>query len=130
MTGFLLDTHIWLWHLRGVAGLPPTLRSLIEAPRDPLWLSPISIWEVALLQRRGRIDLRVPVRRWVERSMAELPLLEAPVNHEVAIVSEEIELPHGDPADRFIAATALVYDLTLLTADRNMTAHGLRTRST
>ncbi len=57
--------------------------------------------------------------------MSTLPLVEAPVTHEVAIQSRLVNLPHSDPVDRFLAATALVYDLTLVTADR----HLLRSRS-
>jgi PIN domain nuclease of toxin-antitoxin system len=42
------------------------------------------------------------------------------LNHEVAIQSRRIRLPHQDPADRFIAASAMVYGLTLMTADRTL----------
>jgi len=47
----------------------------------------------------------------------KLPFREAVINQEVAIQSRKINLPHQDPADRFLAATAIVYDLTLVTAD-------------
>ena len=52
--------------------------------------------------------------------LQELPLREAVINQEVAIQSRYIDLPHQDPADRFLAATALVYDLILVTADRRL----------
>ena len=52
--------------------------------------------------------------------LARAPLREAPVNHEVALQSRSIDLKHQDPADRFIAATALVYDLVLVTADKRL----------
>jgi len=50
----------------------------------------------------------------------KLPFREAVINQEVAIQSRKINLPHQDPADRFLAATAIVYDLTLVTADRRL----------
>src|SRR5207244_11528515 len=75
----------------------------LENPLNELWLSPIVIWEVLILAER-RVCQTVPFR-------------EAPLTHEVAIQSRAIDLVHQDPADRFLAATALVYDLTLVTAD-------------
>jgi PIN domain nuclease of toxin-antitoxin system len=56
----------------------------------------------------------------------KIPFTEAPINLEVAIKSRQVKLPHQDPADRFLAATAAVYDLTLVTADeRIITAEGI-----
>ena len=51
-----------------------------------------------------------------------MPLREAPLTREVASASRSLDLPHEDPADRFIAATAMVYDLTLVTADERLWA--------
>ena len=48
--------------------------------------------------------------------------IEAPINLEVAIESRRVNLPHQDPADRFLAATAIIYDLTLVTADARIIA--------
>ncbi len=61
-------------------------------------------------------------RDWVEAAQRALPLREATLNREVAETSLEVTLPHPDPADRFLAATALVYDLTLCTVDRRLSA--------
>ena len=54
--------------------------------------------------------------------LAHLPFREARLNHEIALCSRSLKLKHHDPADRFIAATAMVYDLTLVTADKRLTA--------
>jgi PIN domain nuclease of toxin-antitoxin system len=60
----------------------------------------------------------------------QFPVREAPLNQEVALISHEITLPHRDPADHFLATTALVYDLTLMTVDSRLTqAAWLPTRS-
>lgn len=130
MTGFLLDTHIWLWYLSGSSRLPPSLMRLIDRSRSDCWLSPISVWETGLLAASGRIIVPAPLRRWIEQALERLPVNEAPLNNEVALVSQEVDLPHPDPADRFIAATARVYDLLLVTVDERLTkAKGIRTRS-
>jgi PIN domain nuclease of toxin-antitoxin system len=118
--GFLLDTHVWLWHLRGDEVLSQEARKLIDGAVEDCWLSPISVWETGILQDRGKIRLKGDYRSWFEESQRSLPLRTAPLSSEVAMVSLEIELPHRDPADRFIAATSKVYDLTLITADRRL----------
>lgn len=130
MTEFLLDTHIWFWYLIGSDRLPTGLRDLLDTPQQVSWLSPISVWEIGMLAARGRIQLHAELRQWVVQARQQFPLQDAPLNLEVALTSREIMLPHRDPADHFIAATAIVYDLTLLTVDQHLTqAEWLPTRS-
>jgi len=113
----LLDTHIWLWSLLEPSRLARPVAAALEAPRNELWLSPISTWEFLVLVERGRVAVTGDPAAWLRRVFREVPFREAPLNHEVAMRSRIIDLPHGDPADRFIAATASVYELTLVTAD-------------
>ena len=54
----------------------------------------------------------------------KIPAREAALNLEVALQSRLVELPHQDPADRFLVATALVYNLTLATADKRIVQAG------
>jgi PIN domain nuclease of toxin-antitoxin system len=54
---------------------------------------------------------------WVAEASRAVALREAPLTHDVTMESRVLDLPHQDPADRFLAATARVYDLTLVTAD-------------
>ena len=61
-----------------------------------------------------------PVSAWVAKSIHDLQLTEAPVTVEVALAIASINFPHGDPADHFIAATAKVFSLTLVTADEHL----------
>lgn len=121
MSRLLLDTHIWLWYLRGSNRLPPAFRRAIDRGPDAPWLSPASIWEIALLVGSGRLGIETPLREWIDNMTAALPMREAPITNEVALVGEEVALAHRDPADRFIVATAIVYDLTLMTLDGRLT---------
>ena len=73
-----------------------------------------------MLERAGRIRLEPTPLRWIQDVLAGYPFREAPLNHEVALETQGISLAHGDPADRFLAATAAVYDLTLLTGDKRL----------
>ena len=122
MNGFLLDTHVWLWHLTTSARLPKSLRTLIDRGAERCWLSPISVWELGFLVERGRIQLDAPLRAWVGDAFAQLPLREAAMTRDVALRAHEIDLAARDPGDRILAATALEYDLRLLTVAPNLTA--------
>ena len=113
----LLDTHIWLWSLLDPSKLSRRVRTAVKRTENDLWLSPISVWELHVLAERGRIKLDAEPRRWLAEALSKTPAREATLNFEVAMRSREILLPHPDPADRFLVATALVYDLTLVTAD-------------
>ena len=116
----LLDTHIWLWALLDPARLSRAVHALLALPAETLRLSPISVWEAMMLAERGRIALEPDPRRWLDRALAAAPVTEVPLTFEVAMASRSIALDHKDPADRFIAASALVFGLTLVTADARL----------
>ncbi len=121
----LLDTHILLWSLLDPSKLTARVCRQLEHPENELWLSPITSWEVMVLTDRKRVALEETPDKWLKRVFNSIPFHEAPITHEVAIRSCCIALPHRDPADRLLAATAIVYDLTLLTADKNLLSAGV-----
>ncbi len=121
MTPLLIDTHVWLWLNFAVPKLSPTTLKSIRAASQQraIYLSPISMWEVALKVSRGKIELDRPLRQWMTKALEMPGLVIVPISSEIAI--ESAELPdafHGDPADRIIAATARAEALTLVTHDR------------
>jgi len=118
----LLDTHIWLWSLREPDRLGTRVIQELRNRENEIWLSPISTWEALMLHAKGRIRLPPDLAQWLARATA--PLLEAPLTHEIALISRELHLPHNDPADRFLAATAQVLRLTLVTADSHLLGLG------
>ena len=118
----LLDTHIWLWYLQGSDRLSLEIKDKLEDIDTELWLSPISIWETLILAEKGKIELSSKPITWVKKYLRSLDFKEAPLTFEIAMKSRLIELPHQDPADRFIAATALEYNLTLVTVDRYLSS--------
>lgn len=117
----LLDTHIWLWYLLGDKRLSTNLQTVIAKGTTELWLSPISIWETLILAEKGRISLQPDAVTWINLALQTLEIIDALLVHQIAILSRQIELPHQDPADRFIAATAVYYNLILATVDSNLT---------
>ena len=113
----LLDTHIILWSVAEPEKLSQNITEDLQNDSNELWFSPISVWEIILLAEKGRISLGPDIEKSVREIFRKIPLNEATLNHEVAIQSRSVRLPHQDPADRFLAATAIVYDFTLVTAD-------------
>jgi PIN domain nuclease of toxin-antitoxin system len=116
----LLDTHIWLWSLLEPARLSKRVRAAVTRTANELWLSPISAWELLVLAERGRLRLDDDPRKWIAEAFTHTPAQEAVLTFEVAVRSREIMTAHPDPADRFLVATASVYDLTLVTADESL----------
>jgi len=116
----LLDTHIWIWSVSEPERVSRRVARAIEDARNELWVSPVSTWEIVLLSDKGRLKLRNGVEVWIQESAAQFPLREAPLTNEIALATRSIHLPHHDPGDRLLAATALTYGLTLVTADRHL----------
>ena len=75
-----------------------------------------------MLNAKGRIRLHGSVREWVAEATKHLR--EAPLTHEIVVAAQDLPLSHPDPADRFLAATAEVLELTLVTADQRLLGLG------
>jgi PIN domain nuclease of toxin-antitoxin system len=113
----LLDTHIWLWGRLEPGRLSTRVASALRSADTQRWLSPLSVWEALLLIERKRLQVDRPAEAWVREALERAPILEAPVNHEVALASRPLKTKHRDPVDRFLIATAQVFELTLVTQD-------------
>lgn len=118
----LLDTHIWLWSLRDPSRLGPRVRAELSDASNELWLSPVSVWEASVLHAKGRIHLQVGFAAWYAAAIADLR--EAPLTCEIVLAMQGLSFSHSDPADRFLAATAKVLGLTLVTADERLLGLG------
>jgi len=114
----LLDTHALIWMDGDSATLGKTSRRLIQQAWETRQLAvcAISFRECAMLQQRGRIEYSLPPEVWRMELMVS-GLIEYPVDGETAILATQLAGLHGNPADRFIAATAIRHEATLLTAD-------------
>ena len=118
---FLLDTHIWIWLLQSPEHLGSQTRPELANPANELWISPVSTWEALLLHRKKRVELSPDFLAWLRQSSPGFH--QAPFTHEIVLAAEQLNL-HADPADRFLAATAQVLDLTLVTADQRLLGLG------
>ncbi len=117
----LLDTHIWLWTVSDPKRLGRRVLHQLKDEANELWLSPISTYEALTLHYKGRYEIDGNLAEWLARATAGTR--EAPLTHEIAFVARQLPL-HQDPADRILAATAEVLDLTLVTADERLLGLG------
>ena len=118
----LLDTHIWLWSVLEPTRLSKRIARAIGNRENQVWLSPISVWKLLMLTQKGRVQWNEDAVSWARRTVDQLQLQEAPLTFEVALETSTPSLGHSDPSDRFIAASAKVFDLTLVTADEKLIA--------
>ena len=121
MNRLLIDTHVLVWIVFAEPHIKSsTLEAIEEASMDhSLFLSPISLWEIALKHSRGKLNLDRPIRDWLHHALSIANLNLVPITPSIA--AECAELPstfHGDPADRIIAATARAEGFTLVTHDK------------
>jgi len=116
----LLDTHIWVWSVLDPGRLSARVARQLVNPENEIWLSAVSVWELRLLHDKGRLKLMPDAVSWIQDNLTRLNIREAPLTFEVALAISSLNLPHNDPADGFIAATAKVFGLTLVTADERL----------
>lgn len=117
----LLDTHIWLWSLSDPRRIGRRVIVQLRNRDNELWLSPISTYEALTLHHKRRFEIDGDLATWLARATAGTH--EAPLTHEIALVARQLSM-HQDPADRILAATAEVLDLTLVTADERLLGLG------
>lgn len=123
--GVLLDTHVLVWLVEGDERLSIQARTAIDEAGDQVWISAITPWEIGMLASKGRLRLGQDVAQWMEAVLALPGVRLAELSPAIAIASSHLPgAPHGDPADRIIAATARHLDLTLVTADQKLLGQG------
>lgn len=123
----VLDTHALLWWVSAPERIPRKSRRLLDkaiAEKKLISVSSISLWEIALLVERGRLELTMQVAVWISHLEAIPWLSFVPVDNGIAVRSVQLDaFPHRDPADRIIVATALGLNATLITADDRLRAY-------
>ncbi len=121
----VLDTHAWVWWIGDPRRLSQAAHQSIDeaSKQDGIYVSSMSTWEVAMLVKKGRLQLTMNVADWIAQS-ALLPSLHfVPVDNSLALRS--VHLPDSlspDPVDRIIVATAIKLDAPLVTKDKRIRA--------
>ncbi len=123
----ILDTHVWIWVVEGdrAALSAPAIEAIESAARNgTVRVSAISVWEVAMLEAKGRISLSRSLDDWVQAALHAPGIRLLPLSPEIAIESTRLPgAPHGDPADRMLMASARHLGGRLATCDREMLSY-------
>ena len=122
MTTHLLDSNAWIRLILAPEQLSERARALLTRPDiTPLALSAISVFELTLKVRKGKIDLRLPSDQWLDLALNPNLITVIPIDAEIARAANSLPEPfHQDPADRLIVATARLRNLTLITGDEKI----------
>jgi PIN domain nuclease of toxin-antitoxin system len=117
----LLDTHVLVWAVTKDRRLGKKARALISKhwALDQVAVSAISFWEIGMLQSRGRLQIDVGIEQWRGELLGS-GLIELAMDGAICVRSLDFGQLSGDPADRFVAATALLNNATLITADEKI----------
>ena len=128
----LLDTHIWVWWVDQNPNLTAQLHEALQSEGDNLLaVSAISLWEVAKLVEKGRLEFALALSDWFASALEMAGVKLLPLSQSVAV--ESASLPgefHKDPADQIIVATARVYDIPVVTFDKKILNYGYVTTFT
>ncbi len=121
----LLDTNAWLRIIARPDELSDGARTLMtQRGVLPFGLSAISIWEVTLKARKGKLELLPTTDRWLQSALNRSLVQVLPIDAVIARLANELPGTfHEDPADRLIAATALHLNLAIVTSDINIRAY-------
>jgi PIN domain nuclease of toxin-antitoxin system len=125
----LVDTHIIVWWLTDDRKLPRRHARILEQSERSgatVGLSAISLWEIAKLAERGRLELRRSIDESLEELESSSPLIVLPITSRVAVESTRLGARFPtDPVDKIIVATARCHGLTLLTSDERIIESGV-----
>jgi len=121
----LLDTHAFLWFTLDDSQLSPTAKRFIESTTNQIFVSPASIWEIAIKIRLGKYNLAYPFENFIEQqlninSFQLLPILP---NHITPLA--RLDLHHKDPFDRLLVCQALVESIPIISGDRAFDRYGV-----
>lgn len=121
----LIKKHIWVWWVAGDPRLKPSnLSAITDAESTGIFVSIISVWEVAKLVEYGKLTLSIPVADWLKAAETYHGLSVLPLTTEIVV--DSTQLPgefHKDPADQLIVATSRVNGLTLMPMDTKILAY-------
>ncbi len=126
----VVDTHVLIFDAIAPSRLSSKAKRVLarEGGAGDICCSDISLWEIAILIFKGRIDVKADPVRFIDDIVQALRLSVLPISPEIAVMAQSREFMHGDPADRLIASTTKVHGAELVTADEYLRSiPGLKT---
>jgi PIN domain nuclease of toxin-antitoxin system len=123
---FLLDTHVLLWLLAGDERVSDRTRSTLTDPRNGVFVSAASAWEIAIKVGLGKLDVPPALQTWLPQQLATSRLAVLPITIDHALGVERLPTHHTDPFDRLLVAQAIGEDLVLVSGDRHLERYDIR----
>ena len=118
----LLDTCALLWLVGDPTRLSARARAALESTETEAYVSAISGFEISVKHHKGKLALPLPPREWLAQAFAAYVLRELPITLQIAALAPEVRVPHADPCDRMIVATAQLHAMPVMTSDHLISA--------
>ncbi|MCB0082459.1 MAG: type II toxin-antitoxin system VapC family toxin [Caldilineaceae bacterium] len=119
----VVDTHILIWDALVPERLSPAAKEAIDAANQAtgIVVADISLWEIAMLIQKGRIEIQTDCQSFLNLVLQANQIKVRAITPQIASLSTQLPWTvNSDPADRLIAATAIVEGVSLVTADRHL----------
>lgn len=116
----VFDTHVLVHDVLEPRRLSARARRALAGEAGPVAASDISLWEIAMLIAKGRIDPASDAVQFIDDIVQARAIRVLPITAKIAVLAQSEEFQHGDPADRLIAATAIVHGAQLVSADARL----------
>ncbi|CAM3422496.1 twitching motility protein PilT [Mycobacterium intermedium] len=123
MKRYLIDTHVWLWMLSDPDRLCDETRAIVQDVRNSVLLSAASSWEISIKYRLGKLALPEPPASYVPDRMRRSGTSPLSIDHAHTLRTADLPDHHRDPFDRILIAQAQLLDLTIITADDQLSAY-------
>lgn len=123
----LLDTQVFLWMVAGSPRMPAALREQVCSRDVAVWLSAASVWELAIKQGLGRIDLPASAAEFAGAERTRHRITPLPIDEASAAHLPKLPDIHRDPFDRMLVCQAIEHELTLVSADRILRRYPIKT---
>lgn len=116
----LLDTCTFVWKVLDPSCLSASAQNALHQYREAVFISNFSAFEMARLVKKKRISIPLEAEPWFYAALEEFQIREIVLTSDLMFLAEKLPEIHQDPADRFIIATALAYNLTIITPDQTI----------
>lgn len=123
----LVDTHVFVWYVQNNERLPKSIVSLINDGRNDILLSVVSVWEMAIKQSTGKLNLGSPYASFIEEQMKlnKMELLPIKLAHTEIVTT--LQFYHRDPFDRLLMAQAIAEDIVIVSTDSIFSLYPVQT---
>jgi len=116
----VIDTHVLIHDVIEPRRLSTRARRALAGADGPLAVSDVTLWEIAMLIARGRIDPATDAAQFIEDVVAARSIRVLPITPKIAVLAQSEAFEHRDPADRIIGATAIAHGAALVSADKRL----------